>query len=91
MKLKLKKTRAEDLENDVYAEYVVVGHEHITVGKYRKSYQYTGRDGWGQNGTMDWWQARNKNPKDEMIRRADGPTRKSCMEEVAEFFDRGYW
>lgn len=87
--MKLKKTRAEDLENGVYAEYVVVGHEHITVGKYRKSTRYNGRDGWGHNGSMDWWRATNT--KGEMVSYADGPTRKSCIAEIAENFDKGYW
>lgn len=89
MTIKLNKVKAEDIENGEYAEYVVVGAEHITIGKYRERYHYNGRDGWGHYGTRDWWQAIFRKGEDR--RRVDGPTRNSVMAEVAERLESGQW
>lgn len=89
MTIKLNKVKAEDIENGEYAEYVVDGAEHITIGKYRDRYHYNGRDGWGHYGHRDWWQAILSNG--DMRRRVAGPTRKSVMKQVAELLESGQW
>jgi len=86
---KLKKVKAENIEAGEYAEYVVVGAEHITVGKYRDRYHYTGRDGWGHYGIRDWWQAINRNGEERL--RVNGPTRKAVIDQVTKRIESGAW
>lgn len=89
MNIKLKKIKSEDIENGEYALYCVKGYPHIVIGKYRRDYRYNDRYGWGQNGVMDWWQA--KSIDGETVNRVHGPTRGSVIEQVAERIESQQW